>query len=177
MRPSVETFISDIYVQNYDANLKQFSPTLVALLDGDAVVCAASLRFAVDGFFSEHYLDEPIERTLSRLSKAASDREKIFEVGTLASAAPIEAPRFIRQIVSLGVAADFDWAVFTATRRLRRLLGLIGLPLLQLADARRSCVPAAQDWGTYYATDPEVLAVNRLCLAMPAPFERGMMRA
>jgi len=43
--------------------------------DDDELLCAAGLRTAQDGFFSESYLDAPIEQILGDLSKGTVDRE------------------------------------------------------------------------------------------------------
>ena len=161
LREPVQAFIARVYEENYAARIDVFAPTLIAMVDEGQICCAASLRFAVDGFFSEAYLDTPIELSLLYTGEPPVRRDKIFEVGSLSSRAPKLAPRFIRQLIRAGERAGFDCAIFTATERLRRMLTRIGLPLLALAPADASRVAAAEMWGTYYATRPHVLAVTR----------------
>ena len=65
--------------------------------------------------------------------------------------------------------AGFEWVVFTATQQLIGIFTKLGLPLLALsvADATR-LGDAANDWGSYYETQPIVvtgpirLAIERM---------------
>ena len=121
------------------------------------LLCAAGLRFAADGFFSECYLDAPVDEVLSACGLLPVRREKIFEVTSLASRAPHMVGSFLRKIIACGEAAGFEWAFFTATAPLKALLERIGLPLMPLADADRSRVANPDAWGTYYAAFAERL--------------------
>lgn len=103
----------------------------------------------------------PIEQILSRTAGAPVRREAIFEVTGLASRAPHRAMQFLRYVVAYGELAGFDWGFFTATNRLRSLLGAIGLPPLALAPADPSRISDAQVWGSYYSAGPVVCAINR----------------
>jgi len=124
-------------------------------------LCASGLRFAETGFFSECYLDVPIERALSEATGKKVSRTGVFEVTGLASRAPRVATRFLRGVVGYGELAGFDWAFFTATHRLRELLNRIKLPPLTLAVADPERVPDSEVWGSYYASAPIVCAVGR----------------
>ena len=91
-RPEIERFIADVYHRHYGATLPAFPPTLIALIDRNGqCLCASGLRFADAGFFSECYLDQPIEELLTRASGNIVRREHIFEVSGLASRAPQQA--------------------------------------------------------------------------------------
>ena len=132
------------------------------MVGGDgAVCCAAGLRFAAEGFFSEAYLDAPVDALLSALRPAPVRREKIFEVTSLACRAPHLAGSFLRKIIACGEAAGFEWSFFTATAPLKALLERMRLPLLPLAEADSSRVANPQSWGSYYAFAPRVYAVHR----------------
>jgi hypothetical protein len=161
-RPEVERFIADVYRDHYSASVPHFARDLVAMLDSDGeFLCASGLRFAETGFFSECYLDVPIEQALSKATGRQVRRNAIFEVTGLASRAPRAATRFLRGVVAYGELAGFDWAFFTATHRLRELLNRINLPPIALAIADPERVPDAQAWGSYYASAPIVCAVGR----------------
>jgi Thermostable hemolysin len=161
-RAQVERFIADVYREHYAASLTSFPPDLIAMFGEDGeCVCAAGLRYAHTGFFSECYLDVPVEQALSRATRKAIDRSNIFEVTGLASSAPRAATRFLRRVVAYGELAGFDWAFFTATQRLRELLNRIDLPPLALAVADPRRVANAETWGSYYASTPIVCAVGR----------------
>ena len=162
LRPKAEQLIKEIYAQHYGARITAFPDTLVARIAADSTIeCAAGLRFAADGFFSEAYLDAPIEAVLSPLRRPRARREKIFEVTSLASRAPHLVASFLRKIIACGEAAGFEWAFFTATLPLKALLQRLKLPLAPLANADRSRVANHDAWGRYYELAPGVYAVHR----------------
>lgn len=162
LRPAAELLIAEVYARHYSARITAFPSTLISMIgDGGTPLCAAGLRFAADGFFSECYLDAPVETVLSRLRRHPVRREKIFEVTSLASRAPHTVGSFLRKIIACGEAAGFDWAFFTATAPLKALLERLNVPLAPLADADRSRVANPDAWGSYYTLAPSVYAVHR----------------
>jgi hypothetical protein len=165
LRPQVEACISNVYEKAFGACGLAFPRRLVALLDESGhPVCAAGLRTAREGFFSEIYLDSPIEQVLLRQFGTPVARRRVFEVTTLASRTAEISPLFIRQLVLLGKIAGFDWSFFTATARLRKLLCQLGVPIAGLKTAEPARLPDADRWGTYYTQAPVVCAVNKLWL-------------
>jgi Thermostable hemolysin len=161
-RSEIERFIADVYRRHYGASLPAYPPTLIALIGRNGqCLCASGLRFAESGFFSECYLDHPIEHLLAEASGAPVRRERIFEVSGLASRAPQRAAQFLRYIVAYGESAGFDWAFFTATTRLRGLLCVLGLPVLVLGDADKQRAANPHIWGSYYDGGPLVCAISR----------------
>jgi hypothetical protein len=161
-RAEVERFIADVYHRHYGASLPAFPPALIALMGRDGQCqCAAGLRFAETGFFSECYLEQPIEDLLAQASGGPVRRERIFEVSGLASRAPQRAAQFLRYIVAYGEGAGFDWAFFTATARLRGFLRILGLPVLILGDAEKQRAETPHIWGSYYDGRPLVCAISR----------------
>ena len=139
-RPDIEAFIKKVYRLRYNASVDDFPAQLIAFRgDNDELLCAAGLRTAEDGFFSENYLDAPIEKILGDLSSQAVPREEIVEVSTLVSLAPNEVSQFIADMISFGKANGFSWSFFTATARLRRIVEKLGL----CADLSRRCRPSA----------------------------------
>jgi hypothetical protein len=162
LRPQVEACIGDVYERAFGAHGLAFPRRLIALLDDSGhPVCAAGLRTPAEGFFSEVYLDLPIEQVLTADSGRPVARSRIFEVTTLASRTSDISPLFIRQLALLGKIAGFDWSFFTATARLRKLLCQLGIPIAELAPADPSRLAAADRWGSYYAHAPLVCAVNK----------------
>jgi len=177
LREPVEDLISGIYTQQYCADVREFPPLLLAMCAGNGTpVCAAGLRFAADGFFSECYLDEPVEDVLFDICGDDVDRESIFEVSCLVTCAPALAPRFLAQIVTFGDKAGFEWAFFTATSNLKNLLKRLRLPMLEIGVADRSRVNRPQAWGSYYDTDPRLYAVHQKTLSafFAGPTQRPM---
>jgi len=162
LRPAAEQLIAEVYALHYSARITAFPATLVAMMsDPDALLCAAGLRFAADGFFSECYLDAPVDAVLTGLWHSPVRRELVFEVTSLASRAPHTVGSLLCKIIACGEAAGFEWAFFTATAPLKALLELIGLPLIPLATADRARVGNPESWGTYYKLSPSVYAVHR----------------
>ena len=159
-RRSAEEFIKDTYAARYGARLEAFPSRIIALLDHrEAILCAAGLRFLDDGFFSERYLDAPIEDVVSAMSARAVTRSAIFEVTTLASRAPLATAEFITEIGGFGEKAGFDWSFFTLTRRLQLLVSRLGVAVSCLGEADRQRIADSERWGTYYACQPKVYAV------------------
>jgi hypothetical protein len=159
-RHSAEDFIKKIYAARYGARLETFPSRIIALLDNrDEILCAAGLRFFDDGFFSERYLDTPIENAVSAMSARPVNRNAIFEVTTLASRAPLATAEFIAEVGAFGESAGFEWSFFTLTRRLHLLVRRLGIALTYLGEADRRRIADSERWGTYYASQPKVYAV------------------
>jgi Thermostable hemolysin len=174
LRGGAETFIRDVYATEYGAQLQSFPSRIFALLnDRDEIACAAGVRFQHDGFFSERYLDAPIEQALGLASRRTIARGEIFEVTTFASRAPRATAGFIESVGRFGEANGFVWSFFTLTRRLQRLVERLGHPLTHLADADHRRIPDHERWGTYYASEPKVFAIASPRLALVADERQG----
>jgi hypothetical protein len=166
-RRSAEEFIRNTYAACYGARLETFPSRIIALLDHrDEILCAAGLRFLDDGFFSESYLDAPIEDVVSAILARPVNRNAIFEVTTLASRAPLATAEFISEIGAFGERAGFEWSFFTLTRRLHLMVRRLGIALTYLGEADRRRIADSERWGTYYACQPKVYAVASRRLTM-----------
>lgn len=160
-RAACEDFIAARFQRAYGARVAHFSPHLLGIRDALARWRAASGYTPADGsrLFLEQYLDAPIEVELARCRGRPIARPSIVEVGNLAAASAGAAraliPLLARHLHRLG----YEWVVFTATRELRNTLQRLGLsPLgLERADPARLADGGA-NWGSYYATDPIVMA-------------------
>jgi hypothetical protein len=159
-RHVVEARIADVYLHSYGAQIRTFAPLLVASFDNVGLVAAAGLRFGRAPYFSEAYLDQPIESALSTKVGAHLLRERIVEISSLAAVRAGTALPFLHDVIDLCRAARFEWAFFTATAPLRRLLTRAGISVIDLAPARRERIPDPTAWGTYYDHDPRVVAVH-----------------
>jgi hypothetical protein len=174
LRGLAETFIKDVYATRYGAQLQAFPSRIFAVLNDRAkIICAAGIRLQDDGFFSERYLDSPIEQALSVASKQAIARGEIFEVTTLASQAPRATASFIEAVGAFGESNGFMWSFFTLTRRLHLLVDRLGHPLTHLADADHRRIPDHERWGTYYASEPKVFAIASPRLALGRDARQG----
>lgn len=170
LREEAEACIIGIYADQYDATLRSFPNLLVALVDDDGdIACAAGLRFQNEGFFSEAYLDKPIERTLDPLWASAVTREQIGEITSLAGSKPGGCLLLVQHIIDLFRSQGVTWAFFTATERLRAILRRSGVPHLDVAEARIDNVDNPEQWGTYYDSHPRVVAVHDAMLTIVPP--------
>jgi hypothetical protein len=136
--------------------------TLIATVSASgAVECAAGVRFSDHDFFSECYLDLPVEIALQYRFGRAVQRHRVIEVCNLAGRKPGRSGSFIANFIKFAESAEFDWVIFTATKSLRALLERSGVRMTQLARAERFRVHNPSDWGSYYDHDPRVMAVHR----------------
>ncbi len=159
-RSEAEAFVRDVYRREYGAELTDFANRLICRFGpGGQISCVAGLRLAEEGFFSERYLSDPVETTLSRAAGNSVDRNDIYEVTTLASRSPREIAAFINDIITFGTERGLSWSFFTLTRRLNLLLTRLHLAPIYLADATPDRVADPSAWGRYYETEPKVYGV------------------
>ncbi len=159
-RQEAEDFIRDVFHRHHEAHVRSFAPNLLLLEQQERVIAAVGWRGAdQESLFLERYLDEPVELLMERLTGQVFSRERVVEVGHLASE---KAGGSVQVIVSLArhlAREGYEWVVFTATRELVRIFTKLGLPLLALAKADPARLGAqAGDWGRYYASQPIVVA-------------------
>ena len=126
-----------------------------------SVEAAAGFRFSDQGFFSECYLDIPVEGALRHRLGHVVDRGRVVEICNLIAKQPSCLLQFVADLIEFIELADADWAVFTATRPLRTILERRGLKMSELARADRTRIAQARDWGCYYEHDPRVMVVHR----------------
>lgn len=162
-RPAVETFIRSGYARTYEARLDAFPTRLFAVLRNDgAPLAAAGLRLQEDGFFSEAYLDAPLESLATAALGRLVARAEFLEITTLVSGSPFALFPLMAAMLDYGRARSLGCGVFTATAPLRELFSRLGIPFVPLVAADPRRLPNAADWGRYYERDPWV------CL-MPNP--------
>lgn len=170
LRSGIEAYIREVFARQHAALVREFPDRLAAVLAPDrSPLCAAGIRTAEDGFFSEYYLDGPIETALTRKCGTPVERGQVIEVTSLASDRPGHCFLLLDYITQLGRAGGRRWGVFTATEKLRRRLQRTGLTVATLAAARAEAVPNRQDWGRYYDANPMVCAM-RDCSLRPISF-------
>jgi hypothetical protein len=163
LRPQAEALIRRIFAHAYGAQVTQFMPRLMALVDERRRVEAAlGLRgAAAERLFLEVYLDEPVEQVLSRMIGQPLSREQIAEVGNLASATRGGMRQLIVSLTAYLQGAGCGWAVFTAVPPVRLAFERFGIPLQALAEADKARLGHEQHlWGRYYDQSPQVVATR-----------------
>lgn len=163
MRPAVEKFIRAGYARTYGAQVEGLPAKLLAVTRQDgAPLAAAGLRLRDDGFFSEAYLDAPLETLAFAALGRHLGRDEFLEVTTLVSGSPFALFPLMSGMLDHGRKSGLQCGVFTATAPLRKLFARLGIPFVPVAAARPERIGNAEIWGSYYARDPWV------CL-MPNP--------
>jgi len=159
-RLGTETFIRGIFARRYGAEVPSFAPNLLLLEQRGRTLAACGWRPAgSEALFLERYLDQPIERALSRLANQPVDRQRIVEVGNLAAEKAGSSIHVILTLADHLHRQDYEWVVFTATSELIGIFTRLGLPLLALAPADPTRLGnEATVWGSYYDTRPIVVA-------------------
>lgn len=162
-----EAFIADIFRRHYGARVASFAPNLMLLeRDGEIAAAAGWRSAASEQLFLENYLDQPIEAVVSRLAGHPVERERIVEVGNLAAEIRGGSVDIILHLAAHLSRLGYEWVTFTATSKLIGIFQRLGLPPLALAPADPQRLGAqAADWGTYYASNPVVVA-GRIRLAL-----------
>lgn len=160
-RAALEAFIGERFAEHYQARIRHFMPCLLGLHAADGQVQGVvGLRSAQRRtLFLERYLDQPIEQRLAWHTGRTVPREEIVEVGNLAAFGAASARLLIVALTDLLVAQGFRWVVFTGTPMVLNSFQRLALSPLSLgpADPLRMGDELA-DWGSYYASRPQLLA-------------------
>lgn len=160
-RQALQAFIAQRFREAYEAEVHQFMPRLFGLYDGsDELIAAFGLRSASDArLFLEQYLDEPVERVVSRRFGVEAQRNGVVEVGNLAGATPGALRRLIPALTEQLHAEGHRWLAFTGAAHLCNGFARLGLPLHVVAAAQPERLPRDEraSWGRYYERHPSVM--------------------
>lgn len=154
-RQAVEDFIINTYAKAYGANIGVHYPTLMSVRDEQGNILAAlGFRYAKDEpLFLEQYLKCPVEHILG------VERNGITEIGNLASAGGGASLFLFAALAAYLNNKGQSHAVITGTSFIEKRLRAFGLKPRRLANADPSLLLSQnEDWGSYYDTDPHVLA-------------------
>lgn len=163
-RKLVEEFIARRFRATHGARVSAFMPQFLALFDDcGAVLAAVGMRDAGDErLFLEYYLDIPVEQAIrvgAALGELAVTRERIVEIGNLASLDRRVSRRLFNILARHLHRRHFDWAVFTGCSSLHRMVAALGIETICLGSALQSRLPLDQQtWGGYYEDNPRVAA-------------------
>jgi len=125
--------------------------------------------------FLEQYLPAPVEHELGELSGHPENRGEIVEVGNLVATTAGSSQLLYLIMAMILKRAGFKWLVMTATPQVQKSIKRLGLELYTLADADPSALGSGSlnDWGSYYESQPRVVAGN-LAEAMPVLADRSI---
>lgn len=161
-RPQVERFIQAMFKRAYQARISHFLPYLLSMREEGRVVAALGIRPALQtALFLEAYLDKPVENVLAEKAGHPIDRNRLVEVGNLASGHGGGARALIITLTAYLKGAGYEWVAFTATPKVRNNFARLGIELIPLARADGERLGSARDdWGSYYDQAPVVVAAN-----------------
>jgi len=167
--------IEKVYDSQYGAVIPAHADEMILVANQEGkIIAATGLREATDDFFSQVYLNTPVEAAISKSLKRPVKRTEILEVVTLATATPVAILPLFAAVVAEGQARGKTYCMFTATSRLRQIFRKLKMELLELAPADPARLDNAGDWGRYYATNPVVCAISAECCSR---YHIGFMRA
>jgi len=160
-RNEIENFIKQGFSQAYKAKVSITMPHLLALSNGK-YKAALGLRSGHNYLFVEQYLSAPIEQQAIFVSKKTK-RQDIVEIGHLFSNAQrFTIPLFMVTAVSL-FYLNYKYMVFSGTEKVINLIGKSGVPYTFICNANSNKIQlSTDDWGSYYNTNPKVIAVSLL---------------
>lgn len=161
-RRRLERFIQYAFARHHGASVHAFMPTLLALQGQRGRVCGVVgfRKAAMEPLFLEQYLDRPVERALAERIGHPVARDRIVEVGNLASLSCRAACRLAVALPRILLADGNEWIVFTATATVRSMLAKFRAPVIELARATRERLDDGDAWGRYYDDDPRVIAAH-----------------
>ena len=160
-RRSIEAFIEEVYRRRHGASITTHYPTLLSLHDaGGDVLGAVGLRSAArDRLFLEQYLQGPVEDAIAETAGRSIARAEIAEVGSLASLGNGASVFLVIAAATFLDSRRFSYAVVTANSAMRRIIRTFGFAHTVLGAARgEELADGGQDWGSYYACGPQMLA-------------------
>jgi Thermostable hemolysin len=137
----------DMFVTAWDSD--RDSPTYGRTLGIAGLTGAAGRRL-----LSESYLDLPVEQVCAELAGVRPDRDRIAQMGPLASFYPGGGMFLMRNLPRVAAQSGYDFLLSTLTEDLHDIARAAGWDFQTLANARRDDVADTSEWGTYYSTRP-----------------------
>ncbi|WP_441245313.1 thermostable hemolysin [Kitasatospora sp. McL0602] len=131
--------------------------------DGTGISSCVGISRASDGrFFSERYLDDPIDVVISKQFGETVPRERIVEVGALASKERGAGQEMIRITPVVSWFMGMEYILCTTTRALRDALERSDITFTPLDDADPVVLGPEERraWGTYYDQEPQVGVIS-----------------
>lgn len=187
-RIQVESYITDKFRKEYEADVSTFAPLLLSMQCKKDLNAAIGLRPAEESsLFIEQYLDAPIEKSIQVAEGDAVKREEIIELSNLVATRRGSSQLLFIIVGSVLYEAGYRWLVFNATDKVERITRKFPFPMQVICAADSKCLGEhAQEWGRYYETNPRVIvgdirvahkkAMNNRLLKMALVFYRPLLR-
>jgi hypothetical protein len=123
---------------------------------GNLLACIGLTRVSDHPFFSELYLDDPIESLIEQQAGAECSREDLAEFGSLASRSANAGFELVRHLPIVAWCQGSRFVLLTVTAGVASYLDRIGIhyqPIVA-ADPARLDLETRTRWGTYYDNEP-----------------------
>ncbi len=160
-RKALQEYVQTCFADAWGARVDDFLPWLIGLRDRDGMLDGVlGLRPVESGeLFLEQYLNRPVERLVGELSGESVSRDRMVEVGNLASDQAGGSRWLITALTAFLHASGREWVVFTGGPVLRNAFRRLGIPLLVLGEADPGRLKDGEaKWGSYYSQRPMVMA-------------------
>lgn len=184
-----QNFIKQVYEVSHKAKLSYFMPLLFSgfsapynCLDASTNTFIPSVAIGLkpvtqSAVFLEQYLSAPIDVAITQIAGKPVARERIVEIGNLASQSAGNARLMIAFLVFYlstvdlegpqtcqpNISTKADWAVCTGTNAVRHILASMGIESHVIAKATIEALTSPEEqssWGSYYDNNPLVLAID-----------------
>jgi hypothetical protein len=162
-RGLAEACIRDKFFAAYGAEVQEYLPLLLSMQCAGKISGVTGIAPAgQQRLFLEQYLEAPVEQALAPVLGAIPARNTIVEIGNLVASSNGAS---LAVFIVLGAAlhrAGYRHLVFTATEKLRSKFQRLGLETTYLspADPARLEAGGADNWGSYYDHQPQVVVCN-----------------
>lgn len=148
-------FTRQQYRRRLGCHLQHVMPATFSLYDQGRLRAATGYRPARDEeLFLEQYLDAPVETLLA----GSVDRSTIVEVGGFAAVNRMAAYELMSLLAPALFDLGFRTVVCTVNKAVHACLDNLGIESICLGKANPERLTGNEDWGSYYAGDPVVLA-------------------
>jgi len=166
-RQAVENLIATVFHKKYEARISDFMPILLSLQVQDRIAAIVGIRPAEkSNLFLEPYLDQPLLHELNRCGFSDLSRTEIAEVGNLVSSRAGSSLLLFMVLTKILFVSGYKITICTATKEVVGLLTKLQLPISPICKAEQGRLAPSlpgkpkAEWGSYYTTNPWVLAID-----------------
>lgn len=160
-RLELEQYISDQFNTTYTASICEYMPLLMAMSCQGKFRSAVGIRPAsTRPLFLEQYLENTIEAELGLKTNQQVNRSSIVEIGNLSATHRGSSQLLLVILAAILDQGNYEWVVFTGTPQVQKIIRRFKVPLYTLCDAdpARLVDSSLSEWGSYYDTQPKVIA-------------------
>jgi len=162
-RLNVEQFITHHFYKSHKAEVDTFLPYVLTSRTTKNITSTVGFRMGSgsEDFFLEQYLNNSLETMLGDLLGKSIVRSKLAEIGNLTSSYPGSSQMLFVLIVTVLHQAGFEWALFTVTPQVQKMVDDLGIVSHEICEANPDSLDdGGESWGSYYKNRPKVIAGN-----------------